>query len=673
MSLPMKQSFGLVVLTAAVIPLIQGGHSRCVNGAESGNSSEERVLQEAGLQTDDASLLDFLRLRSNDGNLNNITLLVRQLEDQAFAKRQEASGKLQALGLRALPALRRGLTTTGGEGQHRCRTCIQAISDNSFHQQAESVVRLLLRRKPSGTDEVLLRYLPYAEEYNAEDVWFGLYDLARSNGKVVDRMVPALNDPFPERRSVAAWILGRLGDEKQKASAREILRDPDTRVRVRAALGLLGGKDTTAMPVLLDMLEEASTFDAGLVEGALEAVSGTYFWDDLVDAECPLARKRCREAWQAWWANNEPRVNADQVEAIQFRARLLAIPGQARFRETDTSMIYLQPIPPRLVVRGREVEYLTIGPPLTFREWASEHRERTKRELIALIGKSDRMRSSGQIRRQDQSPLERGHRPIEHFIHEGSIVYAWFSPENRLTNRHMRLIAVGFSQVQRLGLGGSPEITDAGLEFLSTLTKLGSLDSLGKGITDQGLKHLRGCRDLRFLCFTETKISGNGFKYLGELPNFERLELRRCPVGDEVLEHIGRLTSLQALDLSETRISDEGLKHLRQLKGIEELDLSGTRITDQGLKHLRNLPKLKYLKMSATQITDAGLEFVGELTSVHELTLARTKITTKGLKNLESLAELTNLDLRGNDLRGPGIDSLQKALPELIIKLGPAE
>jgi hypothetical protein len=61
---------------------------------------DEALLRAHKVGTDDASLLEFLRKRSNaDQDLQNLAGVIRQLGSDQFEEREAASAKLRALGI----------------------------------------------------------------------------------------------------------------------------------------------------------------------------------------------------------------------------------------------------------------------------------------------------------------------------------------------------------------------------------------------------------------------------------------------------------------------------------------------------------------------------------------------------------------------------------------------
>jgi len=93
---------------------------------------EEQIIKEAKLSTDNASLIAFLRNHSHsDDELLHLDQLIRQLGNPVFQKREEASAKLIALQLIALPALRQARTDKDREIARRAKNCVEQIMRDS--------------------------------------------------------------------------------------------------------------------------------------------------------------------------------------------------------------------------------------------------------------------------------------------------------------------------------------------------------------------------------------------------------------------------------------------------------------------------------------------------------------------------------------------------------------
>ena len=97
-----------------------------------------------------------------------------------------------------------------------------------------------------------------------------------------------------------------------------------------------------------------------------------------------------------------------------------------------------------------------------------------------------------------------------------------------------------FPHLTSLHIINCPNVTDAGLEHIESLTKLRQLDLRGSSITDRGLVRLSNLKELR------------------------ELSLMRTAVTDDGLAHLDELTNLEWLALSDTSVTIEAAKTLRQ-------------------------------------------------------------------------------------------------------------
>jgi HEAT repeat protein len=290
--------------------------------ADQTDDPDEQFLREAKLSTDTASLLAFLKKRSDhDDDLLHLDRLIRQLGDATPAKREEASQKLAAIGLAALPSLREALKNPDKEIARRAGTAIQEISKDTTWTLPGAAVRLLLRRQAPDTVEALLRYLPYVstDEATEEDIWFGVYGLAKRDPRVLPLLTPALKDRLPARRALAACVMGRLGNGLQQELARKLLADIDAVVRLRAAQGLLAGTDKAGIPTLIALLNEPDAAVSWQAEELLQWIAGEDAPDEVVGACTAESRKKCRAAWTSWWEQHEKKIDLAKVIAEEPR------------------------------------------------------------------------------------------------------------------------------------------------------------------------------------------------------------------------------------------------------------------------------------------------------------------------------------------------------------------
>src|SRR5207253_7355495 len=108
-------------------------------------------------------------------------------------------------------------------------------------------------------------------------------------------------------------LVGRSGTSEQQLAVRPLLTDAETKVRLRAAQGLLAGKDKTAVPTLVTLLSDGAANVAEQAEDMLVTMSqgkGPQLGLGSDDA----ARRRCRNAWEAWWKTNQARTDLTKMD-----------------------------------------------------------------------------------------------------------------------------------------------------------------------------------------------------------------------------------------------------------------------------------------------------------------------------------------------------------------------
>src|SRR5262249_47604115 len=134
--------------------LLIGAALRCA----ADSAQDEQQLREARIATDGPGLLAFFQQRTVGGlaDEKRLRALVQQLGDDDFAKREDATQQLVALGQRARPALLRALKDADIEVVRRAQDCLKRIDHGAAAAVIAAGVRLLARRQPSGATKVLL-------------------------------------------------------------------------------------------------------------------------------------------------------------------------------------------------------------------------------------------------------------------------------------------------------------------------------------------------------------------------------------------------------------------------------------------------------------------------------------------------------------------------------------
>jgi hypothetical protein len=311
--MPARRSF--LLFGFLIVLMVAGGPAPL--GAGEAADEDEGLLHKAAVPTDDAGLLAFLGKRSlSDGDLALLEQRVGQLGSKTFALRERATRELMSRGPAALRFLRQALQNTDPEVVRRARLCLAEIERDPRRTTAPAAaVRLLAQRNPPGTVAALLRFVPFThDEALEEEVLNALASLSRPQGKADPALAAALKNHLPERRAAAAYVLGRGDDPDQLAAVRQLLDDTDPRVRLRAAQGLVAGRDKSAVPVLIALLADAPRSVAWQAEDLLLQIAEGQPPGAVLGPADAAARRKARDAWTAWWRRRGPRASLERVE-----------------------------------------------------------------------------------------------------------------------------------------------------------------------------------------------------------------------------------------------------------------------------------------------------------------------------------------------------------------------
>jgi HEAT repeat protein len=291
---------GLLVLVGGSSALTPSG----VIGPPMPPTQDEMEVQDAYIQPTGEGLLELFRKRV-PGQVDRAQLakLVEKLGDPSPEVRVKAHRELVCLGSPAVPLLRRASKELDDVAfAARARQCLDQIQGTSV---LTSAARLLAELKPTGTTEVLLAYLPFADdEAVIEEITGTLNEVALQGDKVDPALERALDDKSPTRRAFAAEVLCRKMGASSIPTVRKLLKDPKATVRMRAAIALANVRDAEAIPVLVDLLAELPGERCKPVEDYLSQLAGD--WSIGVPAgNDEVARGLRRKLWAEWWKNME--------------------------------------------------------------------------------------------------------------------------------------------------------------------------------------------------------------------------------------------------------------------------------------------------------------------------------------------------------------------------------
>jgi hypothetical protein len=268
---------------------------------------DAQVLKAHGVALDETVLLDYFRQRTlSDDKIKKIQDLIGMLGDEKFARREQATRDLIAFGQSATRILAKALADDPDlETLRRLQSCLRVIQRQSPPELTLAVLGAIKDKAPGAAAAVLLDYVPFADDrYLEEEILAVLSRLAWRDNKLDRAMVAALKSPMPARRAAAAFVLGRSPQADEQKSARDLLKDTDSWVRLRTAQGLALGKDKTAVTVLIDMVADSDVDIRSRAEELLFRLIGDRTPPDFADHP-----EKYRDSWRAWWKTYEAKID----------------------------------------------------------------------------------------------------------------------------------------------------------------------------------------------------------------------------------------------------------------------------------------------------------------------------------------------------------------------------
>jgi hypothetical protein len=298
---------------------------RPVAAIENGDP-DEKTLRDNKIALDGPGLLAFLRSRTLAPEESaKLKALVRQLGSDSFKDREKATAALLRYGRLALPALREGAGNADAEIASRSRRCIEEVNARPGPDLAIAALHRIAHHRPAGAAEVLLRYLPFADDgFVEEETLAALAALIQHDKEAGASLIKAIRDDLPLRRIAAARALGRAKDAKVRAPVRKLLTDPDARVRLEAAHSLLFAREKEALPVLIGLLEGDSSEVVYRAESLLLLAAG-----DSAPKPAPgegvAARKAWRDAWASWWQTRGAGLDLSRIGEEEPKLGFVAV------------------------------------------------------------------------------------------------------------------------------------------------------------------------------------------------------------------------------------------------------------------------------------------------------------------------------------------------------------
>ena len=294
-----------------------------------GAHEDEKCLRAAGVDTTDRGLVAFLYGQSLTGpRERELGRMIRRLGSYAYQAREQAGRDIIAVGPPALPLLREAVNSSDLEIARRAESCLEDIERLAPRKRKLLIaaIHLLAARKPPGAADALLAYLPSCEDQRVEEeVYVILAAVAIRDGKLDPCITNYLTDLHPARRAAAGFFAGRANDPDTRQRVHRLLTDADPNVRLRAAQGLLIGKDKSAVPALISLVGEASPTLNGKAEELLFRMAGESAPRICRADGSASARRQYCDAWSEWWRKSADTIDwaATTLEEPQLRFPLV--------------------------------------------------------------------------------------------------------------------------------------------------------------------------------------------------------------------------------------------------------------------------------------------------------------------------------------------------------------
>lgn len=279
--------------------------------------ADVETVKAAGYDADPKALMDFFKKHTvTDADRARLGTLIKQLGDDDFDRREEATEEIQKFGVAAIGPLRQAERTSDPEVLRRCEQCLKAIEKVPTRTLASAAARLLAELKAEGASETLLNYLPLAEdEAVADDVRAALAGVAMRDGKPDPALKAALAEKDALKRGAAAEAFARGGDKAMRGEARKLLEsDADADLKLRVAVALVGGaKDKDVVESMIKLMADVPAEAGWRAEELLVRMAGEKGPAVSLGAD-KTAREKARDEWLKWWKDNAKDVDLAKLD-----------------------------------------------------------------------------------------------------------------------------------------------------------------------------------------------------------------------------------------------------------------------------------------------------------------------------------------------------------------------
>ena len=278
------------------------------------------TIRAANIPFEGKALLDFYKKHTvTDADRSRLGSLIKQLGDDDFDKREQASDEIEKFGVAAIGLLRQAERSGDTEVIRRCERCLKNIEKVPTRTLAAAAARLLADLKTEGTSEILLNYLPLAEDESvADDVRLALAAVAVKDGKPDPILHQALEAKEAIKRGAAAEAFARGGDKALRDDMKKRLEsEKDGEIRLRISMALVtAAKDKSVVESMIKNMPDAPFEIGWRAEEILVRMAGEKGPTVSFGGDRPSKDKAAVE-WLKWWEANEKDVDLAKLDEIE--------------------------------------------------------------------------------------------------------------------------------------------------------------------------------------------------------------------------------------------------------------------------------------------------------------------------------------------------------------------
>src|SRR5262245_43917183 len=277
------------------------------------------TVKSAGYTDDVKSLTDFFRNHTvTEADRARITGLIHKLGDDSFEAREAASEELSRAGVPAIALLKAAMHARDADYEiaRRCELALKVIEKVPTRSLATAAARLLATHKEDGLTEVLLNYLPLAEDESVgEEIRNTLTALAVRDGKPDRTLETALEDKEALKRGAAAEAFARTNNKDSRERMKAFLKkETDNDVKLSVALALVNdGRDKEIVPEVIRLMAEVPPERGWRAEELLWRIAGEDGPSVSLGNDKP-SRDKARDEWAKWWTANEKKVDLAKLD-----------------------------------------------------------------------------------------------------------------------------------------------------------------------------------------------------------------------------------------------------------------------------------------------------------------------------------------------------------------------